>query len=428
MNNLTIRLSKKIDLKFLPLALGGLTVAMVVAWILSGYFGYDVHVLISYFSSDHPGNILVGDRAFGVHTFSDYLLAHEYATAGNPWVNSLVPANNYPPLPMALFWIFSLLPYKIGLVTYLLLAFCSMIYPIIRELSRTKTFNEYGAVLVPCILSVGVIAALDRGNYVAFLVTPLYLFIKAIREEKWGSSALLLGLMVALKIYPAVLLVVYLRKRKILPILLVALYSVGSSIVAAYAFPGDVKTTLKTMSSAVFGFGGDGTFGLNPYNVSLFSAISRILSRIPSLSEELQTFTNHQWYIGIFYMALVAFVVIAQRIPFVISMFLLVSTLWLVPPLNFHYVSSLLLAPLAIAIGNSRGSKKPLSDTHSYSILYSLTTISILLTLLPIVIPMSHGPENAMRTIPSLCWLVLAIFATSWSLVPASRPERIQRV
>lgn len=427
MNNFTIRLSKRINLNFVPLALGGLTIAMMLAWILGGYFGYDIHALISFFSSDLPGNVLVGDRVFGIHTFGDYLLPHEYASAGNPWINSLAPANNYPPLPMAFFWILSLIPYKLGLVTFLLLAFCSMLYPIVRELSRTKTFHEYGAVLVPCILSVGVITALDRGNYVAFLVTPLYLFIKAIKEERWGTSAVLLGFMVALKIYPAILLVAYIRKRKILPILLVALYSVGSSVVAAYAFPGNFKMTLKAMYSGVIGFGGDGTFGLNPYNVSLFSALSRILARIPSLSEELKTLTAHQWYIGIFYTALVVFVVIAQRVPFAISAFLLVSTLWLVPPLNFHYVTSLLLAPLAIAIGSSRVSKEHLSGTHHYSILYSLTTTSILLTLVPIVIPISHGTENAMRTISSLCWLALAIFAVFRSLVPASRVGRIQR-
>lgn len=419
MNSLVIRVTRRAHIGLIPLAMGGLLLAAVLAWVLGGYFDYDIHRLISYYSADAPGsvvNVVIGDRLYGVHTFGDYLLAHDYSTVGNPWINSISGSNNYPPVAMGIFWVLSLVPYKLGLFIFLLLSFASLLYPIVNELRRHQAFNVYGYLLVPSILSVGVITAMDRGNFVALLVTPMYLFFRMVKEEKWGKSTLLLALLISLKIYPALLLLVYIKNRQFLRILQVAAYGIAGSLMVTSIFPGNFMTNVKTIVSSIRGYHSIGPIGLDPGNASLFGAFSRTLTRFPSLGPVLQFLTAHIWWLGIFYLFLVGFIVLRRIIPDEITLFLTVSTLWMVPPLSFHYVTSFLLIPLALSIGKK--------ESRSSPFLYSLTTISILVTLLPIVIPIAQGNENAMRSISTFSWLILAIAAFSSSIRHSS--ERIQ--
>lgn len=427
MENFGIRIGRRVNIAFIPLVMSGLVLAAMLSWVLGGYFGYDVHALISYFSSEPPQyvvNIAVGDRAFGVHTFGDYLLAHDYATSGNPWINSISASNNYPPLAMGMFWVFSLIPYKIGLVLFLLLSFLSMLYPMVAEMKRQKAFEKYGILLVPCVLSVGVIASLDRGNYVALLVTPLYLFFKMIREKKWERSVLLLALMVSLKIYPILLLVVYLPKFKFIRMAQVILYTLAASVASAYFFNGGLLANLRAIYHGILGYHAIGPAGLDPGNASLFGAVSRTLNRFPGLAEQYQFISSHQWWLGIGYFALVLFVILAKKVPQEIVIYLLVSSFWQVPPLSFHYVTSFLLVPIALTLRDI-GAFKNGKERSSRRLLYALTTISILATLLPIVIPISHGSENAMRSASSFSWAVLVIVASllsAWSLIFDRKP------
>lgn len=421
MENFGIRIGRRVNLRFIPLVMTGLVVAAVLVWVLGGYFGYDIHALISYFSDEPPRyvvNIAVGDRVFGVHTFGDYLLAHDYATSGSPWINSISASNNYPPLAMGFFWVLSLLPYKIGLALFLLLSILSMLYPVVAELRRQNAFEKYGVLLVPCILSVGVIAALDRGNYVALLVTPLYLFFRMIKEEKWERSVLLLALMVSLKIYPLLLLVAYLPKLKFLRMAQVVLYSLVASVASALFFHGGLIKNLKAIYHGILGYHAIGPAGLDPGNTSLFGAVSRTLVKFPSLIKEFQFVTSHQWWLGIAYFLLVLYTLLSKKVPQEIVVFLLVSVLWQVPPLSFHYVTCFLLVPIALSLRDVRVTPHE-GERGSYRLLYTLTTISILATLLPIVIPIVHGSENAMRSIASFSWAVLAIAASllsGWNL------------
>jgi hypothetical protein len=398
--------------------MSGLVLSAILIWILGGYYGYDTHSLISYFSNEPPSyvvNVLVGDRYFGVHTFGDYLLTHDYATAGNPWINSISISNNYPPVAMGLFWLLSFLPYKVGLIFLLLLSASSMLYPVFAELKRNNLFSKYGALLVPIALSVGAITSLDRGNSVALLVTPLYLFFRALREEKWGKSSALLAFLIAFKVYPIILVLAYIPRKKFKAAAEAILLSLGASFIVASLFQGGYVDKINAIARGILGYRGTMPTEVNPSNVSLYSAWTRILSNFPDLESEYQFLTSHAWWIGIFYLALVLFVVIARVVPDEISILLLVSALWLVVPLSPHYVTSLLIAPLALSLGVS---KRALAKAASarFDFLYSIATIAILTTLLPIVIPVANGHENAMRVGSSMCWLLFALVSTGKSI------------
>jgi hypothetical protein len=418
MDNFGIRFGGRVKIGFLPLALAGTILSAALMWILGGYYSYDIHALISYVSNEPPSyvvNVLIGDRYFGVHTFGDYLLAHDYATVGNPWINSISTSNNYPPLAMGFFWLLSFLPYKLGLIFFLLLSMCSLLYPIFAELKRNNLFSKYGALLVPIALSVGFITSLDRGNSVALLVTPLYLFFRALREEKWGRSSALLAFLIAFKVYPVLLLLAYIPRKKIKAALEAIFLSVGASFVIATLFQGGYVDKINAIVRGILGYRGTMPTEVNPSNVSLYGAWVRVLSNFPSLEDEYQFLISHAWWIGIFYFLLVFFIVVARVVPYEISILLLVSSLWLVAPLSLHYVTSLLIVPIAMSLGLSKRALTKAANSR-FDVLYSVATLAILSTLLPIVIPSANGYENAMRGTSSMFWLLCALVGTLTSI------------
>ncbi|MBI3429259.1 MAG: DUF2029 domain-containing protein [Actinobacteria bacterium] len=430
MNNFGIRVGGRVRIGILPLLMSGLVLSAILAWVLGGYYNYDIHALISYYSNEPPRyvvNVVVGDRYFGVHTFGDYLLTHDYARAGNPWINTISVSNNYPPVAMGLFWVFSFLPYKPGLILFLLLSMGSMLYPVYAELKRKNLFGKYGTLLVPIALSVGFIAALDRGNSVGLLVTPLYLFFRALKEEKWGKSSILLALLIAFKVYPILLVLAYIPRRKFMAATEAILLSLGASFIVATLFQGGYVEKINAIARGILGYRGTMPTEINPSNVSLYSAFTHTLSRFPSLNAEYQFLLSHAWWIGIFYFILILFVVVARVLPDEIAILLLVSTLWLVAPLSLHYATAFLIVPIALSLGTS---KKALAKGGSatFDSVYSVATIAILTTLLPIVIPVSSGRENAMRTISSLIWLLLALICTVKSVIGRVRRKENLRV
>lgn len=418
MDNFGIRLGGRVRIGFLPLVMLGLVLSAILMWILGGYYGYEIHSLISNSSnetSSYVVNVLIGDRYFGVHTFGDYLLTHDYARAGNPWINSIPLSNNYPPLAMGFFWLLSFLPYKIGLVFFLLLSICSMLYPVFAELKRNNLFAKYGTLLVPIALSVGFITSLDRGNSVALLVTPLYLFFRALREEKWGRSAVILAFLIAFKVYPILLLLAYIPRRKFMAAAEAIFLSLGASFIVATLFQGGYVEKINAIARGILGYRGTMPTEVNPSNVSLYASWTRILSNFPGLEDEYQFLLSHVWWIGIFYFLLVVFIVIARVVPDEISILLLVSSLWLVAPLSLHYVTSLLIVPLALSLGLSKRALVKAASAR-FDFLYSVATLAILTTLLPIVIPAANGHENAMRVGSSIFWSLFALVGTMTSI------------
>lgn len=418
MDNFGIRFGGRVRIGFLPLVMSGLVFSAILVWILGGYYGYDIHSLISYFSNEPPSyvvNVLVGDRDFGVHTFGDYLLTHDYATVGNPWINTISVSNNYPPLAMGFFWLLSFVPYKLGLIFFLLLSMCSMLYPIFAELRRNNLFSKYGTLLVPIALSVGFITSLDRGNSVALLVTPLYLFFRALKEEKWGRSSALLAFLIAFKVYPILLLLAYIPMKKFKAAVEAVFLSLGASFIIATLFQGGYVEKINAIVRGILGYRGAMPTEVNPSNVSLYSAWIHVLSNFPGLGDEYRFLTSHPWWMGIFYFLLVVFVVVARVVPYEISILLLVSSLWLVAPLSLHYVTSLLIVPIAMSLGLSKRALAKAASSR-FDFLYSVATLAILSTLLPIVIPVANGHQNAMRVGSSMFWLLCALVGTVTSI------------
>jgi hypothetical protein len=197
-----------------------------------------VHYWLGHYQGlGYPGNTYLfrpGDE-FGVpsgvtrlHAFSDLLAPYLHAAERDPYFtviegNLRRPWNfpsNYPPLATLLLWPFTALPYPLvawlflaasvaGLLAYGAISFAGPTPPATARNAIIFTILTYPAQLV-----------LDRGNLeiVAFFLVAL--FAHEHRRGRDDRAAIFLGSAIALKLFPVVFLAVYLRPRRLRPILL----------------------------------------------------------------------------------------------------------------------------------------------------------------------------------------------------------------
>ena len=195
-------------------------VGITMCFIVSSYLnrGLFEH-FISYLGSDGPVGYAnsVNPRRLGVHTFGDYLLPRWQSNLPSPWFITDVadgPRNNYLPFTMAVFWLFSLIPYWESFSLFIIAGTMTFLSCLWFSLSDEPSINRAQIIVSSVILTSPFISLMDRGN-IQVLLTALIglavlLFIKDLKS--WGAVAL--GLAVALKGYPIVFLVIWLRERR----------------------------------------------------------------------------------------------------------------------------------------------------------------------------------------------------------------------
>jgi len=232
--------------------------------VLSWYFEVDYAPRISWISKDGEYSDIY---SFGNHFFSDYLQI---------WLLSDQDIRNgfniYPPFAIACIKFFTLFPYKLGLILYLVLLSIGVLLPLILAL-RESTFAESLQILVLFgVFSVPLISVLDRGNLIGVLPILFYLILTQI-NSKDIFGGVLLGIASAIKIYPLIYLI-FLPKRKRFRISAVTISSALLFNFATSFFWESPFKLVKTLSAAQRDF-----MHLNPSGDPMnFSGASIILN------------------------------------------------------------------------------------------------------------------------------------------------------
>ena len=194
----------------------GVTLCFVVSSYLNkGLFEH----FISYLGSDGPAgyaNSVVPPR-LGVHTFGDFLLPRWQSNLESPWFITDTadgPRNNYLPFTMAVFWLFSLIPYWESFVLFMIIGTIALLSSIWFSLSDEQSINRAQLIVSSVILTSPFISLMDRGNIQILLTALIGVAIVLFLNDRKSWGAVVLGLAIALKGYPIVFLVVWLRERR----------------------------------------------------------------------------------------------------------------------------------------------------------------------------------------------------------------------
>lgn len=170
--------------------------------------------------------------------FRDFANMLDMSKGLNPYES--LTRSAYPPFANLFFYLFSLMPSNLAFVVYTTIP---VIVFLKWGLYISRGLPAYAKIALPllCVINLGVIYAIDRGNlelYVAaFLVGWWWLYN---RYATWPAvfRSVLLGAAIAMKLYPALLLILLIKERRWRELIVTVNVTLALTILSAATFSG----------------------------------------------------------------------------------------------------------------------------------------------------------------------------------------------
>lgn len=227
------------------------------------------------------------------------------------------------------------------------------------------------AAIVISVLSYPYLFVVDRGNLEAWVFIFSGLFIFFYLRKKDLPAMIFLSMAVAIKLYPAILALLFLLDRKYLKVLYTALMSVGLTIVSAALLEGGVMESingqLRCLDSFSKSYISGGTHGLQ-HSTSLFAPVKllyyNILTKLPEYPAGYEQAFNSNYFIGAMLIFLfIAFVVLRYKMALWKIVALLVFTFTILPQVSYDYKLIDIFIPLGLYFKSEE--KSPFNKIYS---------------------------------------------------------------
>jgi hypothetical protein len=284
----------------------------------------------------------------GVHYFSDFQLPLAYATnlrhAISPYFGRN-PPTRYPPFSQVLFVPFSYLPLHLSALIYLGLSAAVFLVPLWLLLAPLKLEYRIMFMVPVAVLTTPFISFLDRGNDIGIVVGLITWAIWAWRSERWVLCGSFLAAAIALKVYPAGLLVVPFALRRYRFTIFVAASALIVNLLALAAYPGGYFRNLRAVLPSLESTSSTLT---QSTSWSLYSIIPKTVGLVFGPSSLHQLLSPHSalvWLPSILYICGLYLVIRRGRVPQWCWGPLSLASIQLVAPLSFVYTTA--WAPLA---------------------------------------------------------------------------------
>jgi hypothetical protein len=426
--------------------LAALSVALAVtlawAWVEGFYSGVQVNERLVWSAHDQP--VLVVDQVrsagpiIGQHWFGDFQVPWSYARDLRHGLSPyLRPApGQYPPLSQLLFVPLSLLPLHVAVWTYLVLSVVLFLVPLWLLLAPSSPESRIIFLVPAAVLTTGFVSFLDRGNSIGITVGLLAWTLWAWRRERWVWCGVFLVAAIALKAYPAALLVVPFALRRYKFVVAVAVTAVAGNLVLLAFYPGGYGRNLRSIWPALKG--GD-TPLIQLISWSLYSVIPKTSGLVLGplhVAQLLQPDTPAVWLPSVAYVVGLFVVIRRGRVPQWCWGPLALATTQLLVPVSFVYTTAWAsVAAVWFARGRLVDANDAAGDREPYVLLRILVLVSLVVTLSPSIFTVSgrggFAVPVAMYLSPILLMVTLAAavaysFGASSSPASAQRPEPVE--
>ena len=212
------------------------------------YLREPVNEIISVTAFDIPDirpEAFAGDRTVGIHYFGDFLQTFDWTFIQNPWTDYPEFLASYPPVAVYLLKVLTPLPYFWALTIYLMFMLSSSVFIIWKLAPSFAPIPRLALSAGLGVFSAPILMAFDRGNSVGFLVLLFGLFILGMRDDiRWLAVASLV-LMASIKIYPLLLLFVFVKARWWKEIIATVSLGLTSTVVLFLITPGNFFQTVS---------------------------------------------------------------------------------------------------------------------------------------------------------------------------------------
>jgi hypothetical protein len=175
-------------------------ISIFLWWVAGSYLGFDLYSSRIFLSSDSGCDPTT--QGLGVHCWSDYYYLIAALESGNPYSQS--ETTLYPAAGLAPFMVFKLLTEVTGIawlgVAAYLFTMSALISYSVWSATWSQTFERRVQIFSALVLlSPAVLATLDRGNSVGFLIPALVWLFSSIQNQKSPQTVMALALLSLIK-------------------------------------------------------------------------------------------------------------------------------------------------------------------------------------------------------------------------------------
>jgi hypothetical protein len=293
--------------------------------------------------------------------FSDFYDMYHHAANRNPYsTEGGAQAAWYPPFCFTMLYPLTLLPpfAAFALVTGVTVTFLLLFTW--RMLPTRDTWTRVLTVFALTFLTYPVLMLLDRGNLDGLLFVLLVLFVWAYRNGHYRSGAALLAVASAMKIFPALFVLLYVADRRYRQAALMCALTALLTLVGMAWLDGGVVQTLDNYRAGVAM-----SAPTLPVQIAASSSTSTLPGLIHALSDLRDPEACQRLYAGYQYVCAGLLAVLAGYLMWVEKSFarrvsLLTLAMLLLPAFNYDYRLIFLYIPLALFLGTRPGRLDPL--------------------------------------------------------------------
>jgi hypothetical protein len=330
-----------------------LVVALLVVYIASEYFqNARLSQLISFQAWDAPGPMpdVLMPSSLGNHFFGDFLLTFRLSQQSSPYfADGFVPFF-YLPISAVLLGPFVLFDYWTAIVLFF--ATCGILLVTILSWGFSDIpKNSRRAILSLIILSGPMFSAIDRGNVSLILTLGCVFAVLNLRRGNPYMAAIAFGLSAAMKGYPILFLLVFVRRREWKPLSLGILVFLLSTLIPLLFYKRGFSSNLKELINE-FQSATNPIHALNirAFNHSLFSFFDTCRTSLPHAVTSFFNFTViHYSLFGLLFTAGLLSHAISKHASDFESLLLITVPMVSIPQVVGYYVLLLYFVPLVFA-------------------------------------------------------------------------------
>jgi hypothetical protein len=327
-----------------------LFISLAIIYIASEYFQTArLSQFISFQAWDGPGPMpdILYPAPFGNHYFGDFLLTFRTSQQASPYFAEGFLPFSYFPISAVLLGPFVLFNYWTAFVLFFTTCVTLLIFTFRWGLAKLTKKNRLSIISL-FLMSGPMVSMIDRSN-VSLILTLICLFaVLHLHRENLYVSAIAFGLSAAMKGYPLLFLMIFVRRREWKPLVAGVFTFLVSTLLPLVFYQGGFLSNLRELINQ---FKGASTpvhaINIRAYNHSLLSFLDTCRTSLPNAFANLFEFLiSHYSIFGLFIAIFLLSHAISKHASDFESLLLITVSMVAIPQTVGYYVLLLYFVPL----------------------------------------------------------------------------------
>lgn len=260
----------------------------------------------------------------------------------------------YFPLTYVPFALLLPLPRQLGLLLFIAFFTIVTLHFMSRQLAFLEPYQRRAATIALTLPTYPFLFCVDRANVEMIVFALLCFFFLAFERERWKTAAFWLACATAMKLYPGVFAILFLRRKQYRAFFASIAFTIGLSLASVFLYDGGLTRAVRGMAANLAFFHDGYILGYDGlrFNSSWFGAL-RFLAEMyaPDLAARAAGFILPYTIVCLLLFAAISMLVLRRKdIPFWQQVLLLCFPMILFPEVSFDYKLIHCLFPIAFFV------------------------------------------------------------------------------